>query len=118
LHPYVHLDFGGGEIRHALDLQKAQTPDAPLVDEATARAFNDNPAGVNRQLVCPDQSSCYDTLKMGYLFIGGGAGLWYDVWKYVGLVVDLNVLGAIGVGPNGQSGMNIDIQLGAGAHFL
>jgi hypothetical protein len=118
LHPYVHVDFGGGEIRHALNLSAAQTSDKPLVDEATARAFNENPSGVNRQLVCAAGQSCYDTLKMGYLFVGGGAGLWYDVWKYVGLIVDVNVLGAIGVGPGGQSGLNVDIQLGVGAHFL
>jgi hypothetical protein len=118
LHPYVHVDIGGGEIRHALNLAQAQTADKPLVDEATARAYNDDPsATINRQIVCAETANCYDSMRMGLLFIGGGAGLWYDVHKYIGLVLDLNVLGAIGVG-NGQSGMNIDVQLGVGAHFL
>jgi hypothetical protein len=118
-HPYVHLDIGGGEIRHALDLTNAQSADAPLVDEATARAQNMDPrAMLDRQLVCPPNSSCYDSLRLGYLFIGGGAGVWYDVWKYVGLILDVNLLGGIGVAGSGQSGMNIDIQLGVGAHFL
>jgi hypothetical protein len=127
-HPYVHVDFGAGEIRHALDLSAAQKLDNPLVDEATARAFNNDPtAMVNRQYVCPmsgstgmlqPSGSCYDTLKMGDLFIGAGAGVWYDVWKYIGLILDVNLLGGIGVGPGGQSGLDIDLQLGVGAHFL
>ncbi len=117
-HPYLHVDIGGGEIRHALDLTGAQGADSPLVDEATARAQNMDPsAKIDRQLVCSPNSSCYDSLKLGYLFIGGGAGVWYDVWKYIGLILDVNVLGGIGVS-GGQSGMNIDVQLGIGAHFL
>ncbi|HVS19589.1 MAG TPA: hypothetical protein VMT18_13380, partial [Planctomycetota bacterium] len=118
LHPYVHVDIGGGEIRHALNLASAQTADKPLVDEATARAYNDDPsATIDRQIVCAATANCYDSMRQGLLFIGGGAGLWYDVHKYIGLILDLNVLGAIGVG-NGQAGMNIDVQLGVGAHFL
>jgi len=120
-HPYIHVDLGGGEIRHALNLSAAQTMDKPLVDEATARTFNDDPASganINKQLVCPGTGSCYDTLKLGLVFVGGGAGLTYDVWKYIAIMLDVNVLGAIGVGPGGQSGMNVDVQLGVGAHFL
>ena len=119
LHPYVHIDFGGGEIRHALNLSGAQTLDKPLVDEATARAYNADPmAQIDRQIVCGDPGNCYDSMKLGYLFLGGGAGLWYDVWKYVGLILDVNVLGAIGVGSTGQNGLAVDLQLGVGAHFL
>ena len=120
-HPYIHVDLGGGEIRHALNLSAAQTLDKPLVDEATARTFNDDPtagANINKQLVCPGSGGCYDTLKLGLVFVGGGLGISYDVWKYIAVMLDVNVLGAIGVGPGGQSGMNIDVQLGVGAHFL
>ncbi len=118
-HPYLHLDIGGGEIRHALDLSGAQTADSPLVDEATATAQNREPNKTfDRQLVCATGSSCFDSLRMGYLFIGGGVGLWVDVWKYLAVVVDVNVLGGVGVNGSGQSGLNIDAQLGIGAHFL
>ena len=116
LHPYITVDFGVGEIRHALNLTAAQTPDKPLVDQATANAFASNP-NVNKQFVC-GSGTCYDSLKMGLIFVGAGAGVWYDVWKYIGLIADVNILGGIGVGPGGQSGLNIDIQLGVGAHFL
>lgn len=125
-HPYLHVDLGGGEIRHALNLAGAydsgNVPDGhPLVDQATAKAYNaaiaaGQPAP-QLQLVCAS-SHCYDSLKMGYLFVGGGAGLWVDVWKYIGVMLDVNVLGGIGIGPGGQSGMNVDISLGVGAHFL
>jgi hypothetical protein len=54
---------------------------------------------------------------MGYLFVGGGAGISYDVWKYLAVMLDLNVLGGIGVG-GGQTGLDVDVQLGLGAHFL
>ena len=51
------------------------------------------------------------------VLVGGGAGLWIDVQKYVALIVDVSVLGAIAAGDGQQSGMNIDVSLGVGVHF-
>ena len=123
-HPYLHADVGGGEIRNALNLGVAYTSglvSGQLTDQASANAYNtavasgQTPGAVHA--VCTS-SKCFDSLKLGYLFVGGGAGLWVDVWKYLAVMVDVNVLGAIGIGPGGQSGMNVDFSLGLGAHFL
>ena len=93
----------------------------PLVDRYTAETYN----GVNGQpgdhtvvpqSVCP-ASGCVDTIALGNLLVGGGAGLWIDVQKYVALIVDVSVLGAIAAGDGQQSGMNIDVSLGVGVHF-
>ena len=119
LHPYVHIDFGGGEIRNALNLSSNDPKSEDYVDESTAIAYNADPNSKKvRQLVCADKANCYDTIKLGYLFVGGGAGISYDVWKYIAVMFDLNLLGAIGVGNNGQNAMQVDFQLGVGAHFL
>jgi hypothetical protein len=57
-----------------LDLGAAQTPDKPLVDEPTARAYNDDPrATINRQLVCP--ARCHDSVALGRALAGAGAGI-------------------------------------------
>jgi hypothetical protein len=126
VHPYVHVDFGGGQIRHTLDISTTtdHLSDAPLVDRYTGETYNlgdKNPPGSGMtstgiQQVCANRLSCTDTISLGYLFVGGGAGLWIDVHKYLALIVDVNLLGAIGIG-DGQSGMNIDVNLGFGAHF-
>jgi hypothetical protein len=120
-HPFVSVNIGGGQIRHSLDISSAQTDAEPLVDAGTANAYNnaDSPAAKAqvkdmKQRVCP--STCKDTIALGYLLVGGGGGIWVDVHKYLALMLDLNLLGAIGIG-DGQSGMNIDFQLGFGAHF-
>jgi hypothetical protein len=123
-HPYVHLDVGGGQIRHALDISSADSDAHPLVDSHTAGEFNadsdpnkdPNDPRFSRQRVCP-MSSCVDTIQLGYLFLGGGAGLWYDFARHFAFIVDVDVLGAIGVG-SGQSGLDIDLNVGIGAHFL
>jgi len=118
-HPYVALTIGGGQIRHSLDVTIAGG-DA-LVDRGTAEDFN-TPGGASitnpalRQAVCPAMGSCIDSISLGYFFIGGGGGVWVDVWKYIGVIFDINLLGAIGTG-EGQSGMNIDLNIGVGAHF-
>jgi hypothetical protein len=113
-HPYVHVNIGGGQIRHALDISR---PDDPgYVDRATAEAINGGDKTFPPQAVCANFAACTDTVALGYVMIGGGGGLWLDVHKNVGLVLDLNLLGAISVG-DGQSGMNLDIQAGIGAHF-
>ncbi len=118
LHPYLHVDVGGGEIRDALDMSGAQKPNAPLVDFTTADAYNRDANSKLLQLVCADPTNCYDTLRLGYVFVGGGAGISYDVWKYIAVMLDVNLLGAIRIGDNGQSGFHADFQLGVGAHFL
>ncbi|MEO6953534.1 MAG: tetratricopeptide repeat protein [Polyangia bacterium] len=119
-HPYIHADIGGGEIRNALNLGSAYTSglnaNSPLTDQASANAYNSDPT-TKPHVVCTS-ANCYDSLKLGYLFVGGGAGLWVDVWKYLAVMLDVNVLGAVGIGPGGQNGMNIDFSLGLGAHFL
>ena len=53
---------------------------------------------------------------MGYVLVGGGGGVWFDVAKHVVLLFDVNVLGAIAL-KDAQSGLNIDLQLGIGASF-
>src|SRR5439155_3592947 len=101
-HPYVHLDLGGGQIRHALDLSTAdQDPNNPLVDATTAQAFNSAPDQATRdmirknpQLVCASPNSCVDSIALGLVLLGGGAGVWYDVAKHVALIADLNLIGA------------------------
>jgi hypothetical protein len=130
IHPYIHLDIGGGQIRHVLDISSAQQGGPPLVDSFTGESYNMNDRAFDskgnpipgqitegNQTVCPSGgAACTDTIALGYLLVGGGAGLWIDVHKYVGLVLDVALLGAIGIGDS-QSGMNIDIALGAGVHF-
>jgi hypothetical protein len=131
-HPYVHVDIGGGEIRHYLDITSASTPDRPLVDQSTASAYNGGDKmtgqpGVTKsgnQNVCPDpqgMATCTDSINLGYFLIGGGAGLWIDFLPpnsrvNAGFILDLNLLGAIGVG-SGQTGMNFDVAAGFGFHL-
>jgi len=121
-HPYVHLDIGYGQIRHLLDISSAESDTHPLVDKYSALAYNSNPAGMPgdaiypHQQVCPNHNDCRDTIVIGDFLVGGGLGIWYDFHKYLAFIFDVNILGAIGVGD--QSGMNIDLQLGIGAHFL
>ena len=118
-HPYVHVDIGGGEIRHVLDISSAESDSHPLVDKYSADAWN---AGQitdmgSLQQVCANHSNCSDTISLGYLFIGGGAGIWYDFASHFAFILDVNLLGAVGTSDR-QSGFNIDVQAGIGAHFL
>jgi hypothetical protein len=116
-HPYLQFNIGGGEIRHVLDISSAQSTDFPLVDKYTAQQLN---AGNNvnpQQLVCPSPNSCSDTIALGLFLIGGGAGIWYDIGSHLAFIFDINVLGAIGTAGR-QTGSNIDVQIGLGAHFL
>jgi hypothetical protein len=120
VHPYLHLDFGGGEIRNALNVSGAQGDPANggrhLIDYTSAQAYNSGDTSLMQE-ICVDPNNCYDTIKLGYLFVGGGLGVWYDFAKHFALIVDVNLLGALGLG-NAQRGMNIDFQIGVGAHFL
>jgi hypothetical protein len=116
-HPYVHLDIGGGEIRHSLDISAAQSTEHPLVDQYTAAQYNSGNKAVTLQPVCTPGKTCTDSIALGLFFIGGGAGIWYDIGSHFAFIFDLNLLGAIGTGA-GQSGANFDVQVGLGAHFL
>ena len=115
-HPYVHLNVGGGTIRHMLDVSHAEVDSEPLVDAATALAYNSGNKTVFRQQVCADPNHCVDSILMGYVLVGGGGGVWFDVVKHLAFIFDLNVLGSIGL-KGAQSGLNIDLQLGLGATF-
>jgi hypothetical protein len=119
-HPYLTVSIGGGEIRDQLNLAVAESKGGYLVDASTAYPYNQKPPSTPSaiQVVCKPGAKCYDSLKMGDFFIGGGGGIWYDVQKYVALILDVNVLGGIAAGTGGQSGLNIDVQLGVGVHFL
>jgi hypothetical protein len=118
-HPYVHVDLGGGEIRHQLDITSAQSDANPLVDKYSADQWNMGAITDKTQLqgVCGNPKSCSDTISLGYLFIGGGGGIWYDFASHFAFILDVNLLGAIGTSDR-QSGFNIDVQAGLGAHFL
>ena len=136
LHPYLHINLGYGHVRHMLDVSSSQNSLYPLVDRATAETFNGNlgdparyPNGIDnrtgapypRQMVCPNLGDCKDTIALGAFLLGGGAGMWVDIVKHLAFIVDLNVLGGVGTevgGVVGQSGLNIDLQLGLGATFL
>jgi hypothetical protein len=119
-HPYIHVDLGGGEIRHVLDISSAESDDKPLVDKFTADEWNGGRTmdlATYQQEVCGNHRNCSDTISLGFVFIGGGAGIWYDFASHFAFILDVNLLGAIGVSDR-QSGFNIDVQAGLGAHFL
>jgi hypothetical protein len=123
-HPYVHVDLGGGEIRHVLDISSAEgePPNGhPLVDAYSANQWNiGNITAANMSMlqeVCSNHKNCSDTIALGYLFLGGGAGIWYDFASHFAFILDVNLLGGIGTSDH-QSGFNIDVQAGLGAHFL
>ena len=63
--------------------------------------------------MCANHKSCTDTISLGYVFIGGGGGIWYDFASHFAFILDVNLLGAIGTGDR-QSGFNIDVQAGLG----
>src|SRR5437879_3518663 len=83
-HPYVHVDVGGGEIRHVLDISSAESDDHPLVDKYTADQWNSGSVSDMTQLkaqqqeVCANHKNCSDTISLGYFLLGGGGGIWYD----------------------------------------
>ncbi|HEY2746086.1 MAG TPA: hypothetical protein VGL86_15730 [Polyangia bacterium] len=122
-HPYIHVDIGGGEIRHVLDISSAESTAHPLVDKYTADTWNGSspmdPAqlAMYQQEVCSNHASCSDTISLGYFLLGGGAGIWYDFASHFAFILDVNLIGAVGTGSR-QSGFNIDVQAGLGAHFL
>ena len=118
-HPYLHVDIGGGEIRHVLDISSAESDSHPLVDKFSADSWNSGAITNMAQLqeVCPNHSNCSDTISLGYFLLGGGAGIWYDFASHFAFILDVNLLGAVGTGDR-QSGFNIDVQAGLGVHFL
>jgi hypothetical protein len=122
-HPYIQVNVGGGEIRHVLDISSAEgDPSAgghALVDNFSAQQWNmgniTDPSML--QEVCRNHKNCSDTISLGYFLIGGGGGIWYDFASHFAFILDVNLLGAVGTGDR-QSGFNIDVQAGLGAHFL
>jgi hypothetical protein len=112
-HPTFHLDVGGGQIRHYIDLSSEPSGSFALVDAYSAHAYNSGDHSV-RQLVCAKPTDCRDTIALGYFLMGVGTGFWVDLGHHVSFVTDFTLLGAVG----GQSGLNFDLQLGVGAHFL
>ncbi len=127
--PMLHLGVGGGTIRHVLDVTSANSdPDHPLSDQVTADFYSSQgktPSvshGDAINTVCPaDGSSCVDTIAIGYVFTAIGGGLYVDLVTFnnggFGLLVDVDMLLGLPVG-GGQFGVNFDVNLGIGAHFL
>jgi hypothetical protein len=127
--PGVHLGVGGGQIRHVLDISDANSPN-PLVDQTTALFYQTSGPGgmpqdpyslkppVKLNPVCLDKNPCYDNIAIGYVLTSVGGSLYYDVstWKNGGFGIILDVAAIFAFG--GQFGINIDAQLGIGAHFL
>jgi hypothetical protein len=119
-HPYLHLNIGGGEIRHAIDISSAEANlpfGHPLVDAYTANQYNGGNHSVIIQEICLNHGNCVDSITLGYLLLGGGGGLWYDIGSRLAFVLDVNLLGAIGVGGR-QSGFNTDVSIGLGVYFF
>ena len=104
-----------------LDISSAESEAHPLVDKFTADTYNATPDMTQlpsyQQEVCANHANCSDTISLGYLFIGGGAGIWYDFASHFAFILDVNLLGGIGTSDR-QSGFNIDVQAGLGVHFL
>jgi len=118
--PFAELAIGGGTIRPVLDLSSAQTVDRPLVDQATANAFNADPvAPINKQLVCPTRGACTDSILLGYALVGLGLGMEFELAHRgkTGFAVTLSttVLGAFG---GAQKGVAADFDLGVLFRFL
>jgi hypothetical protein len=100
-----------------------------LVDSTTANYYNQRiaaggaPPGAGDTIneVCVDHNNCVDTIAIGYMLIAVGGGVYLDLVKFknggFGLIVDVDAIFALPVGlPNW--GVNFDVQLGLGAHFL
>jgi hypothetical protein len=120
--PYLHADVGAGRIRHAFDISSLNTgPDA--------LRGNDNGSGTS---VCQPNRRCVDTIATGLLQVGGGAGLWYDLFYFnrgsFNLLFDFNTLVGVGVLPkvttaatnlnDNPTAVNFDFQIGVGVNFL
>ena len=121
-HPYIHVDIGGGEIRHVLDISSAQSDTHPLVDKFTRRH-------VERE---PDRSDASSTLSSRCVrqpqeLLGHDLARLPVHRRRRRHLVRLRV--ALRLHPrreparrhrhgDRQSGFNIDVQAGLGAHFL
>ena len=139
--PSVHVGFGGGEIRHVLDVSDAETDARPLVDLATAQYYagtdsfhpmaatdpyykadgSPRPTPIKLQEVCLNHhSSCFDNIAIGYVLASVGGSVYYDLTTFrnggIGVIADFAAIFAFG-GTN-PFGMNFDLSLGIGGHFL
>jgi hypothetical protein len=121
-HPFVHFGLGGGTIRHVLDIAAAETPDRPLADFTTADYYKNTTPKANDPIneICADHSKCVDTLAIGYILAAVGGGIYIDFATFknggFGVIVDGDLIFGLPVG--GQFGLNLDIQVGIGSHFL
>jgi hypothetical protein len=116
VHPFVHADLGGGTIRYAVDLSRANDT-RPLVDQYSAAAYNSGDHSV-MQTVCPtSRLGCSDTVNLGYLFAGAGVGVWVDLPHHLFFTQEVTLLGAFAGLSSGQPGLSADFQLGIGAQF-
>lgn len=123
--PFIHFGLGGGVLRQVLDISAAETTDHPLADITTSQGYDPkkydpkNPeANING--VCGDHLHCIDTLAFGYVLAAVGGGIYLEFAQFknggIGVIVDGDLILALPVG--GQFGLNLDIQLGIGLHFL
>ncbi len=129
IHPLAHAGLGLGVVRHVLDIRNAQSPEHPLADSTTAQAYPKGTPNPNSPVneVCPDHNKCVDTVAMGALLVSAGGGLFIDLAQFhnggFGLFIDLDTIFALPVGidviiQDAQFGVNFDLNLGLGVHFL
>jgi hypothetical protein len=113
LAPFVELAMGGGQIRPLLDSSGTGSPQEPLVDRATAQAFNADSHTTLRQVVCSDNAHCTDSIAMGYVLFGVGGGLQMELFRRerAGLELSMSTT-LLGVAGGGQPGLVADFDLG------
>jgi hypothetical protein len=125
------VGVGGGYIRHVLNISDAESDSRPLVDKATSDAYLHGPNGMlvdpyanpnnKPQIneVCLNRhDNCWDNISMGYVLISVGGSLYYDLVRFqnggFGVIGDLALIAGFG----DQFGLNLDVSVGIGAHFL
>ncbi len=89
-HVYVHLDAGGGQIRHVVSLEKP-----PMADPEAKK----------------------DTALQGMILIGGGAGYALSLGGAMSMIIETNILAGIPVGSGDSFAINADLNLGVGLSF-
>lgn len=135
--PYLHLDAGGGAWRGALNIDGSKSAANPPTDVCSATydgtpgvdaqgcsgfrnvpGYNHKdraPGGTINDLnkVCPDGTSCIDSVLLGYALLGGGGGFYVGTPR-IGLTFDISLLGAVG---GAQGGMLLDAYIGPQVTF-
>jgi hypothetical protein len=128
LRPSLHVGIGGGYIRHVLNISDAENDQRPLVDKTTADYYkqnnldpyglpNGNPPLIN-EVCAGHHTDCWDNIAIGYVLLGAGGSLSYDLVTFrnggIGVIGDLSLITAFG----DQFGLEIDLSVGIGAHFM